>query len=882
MATGDVYTQAAGAPIWDTPATVIGANGPVLTDETAVPVWAAASDAVAGGWSVLTISHNRPAWMPISAASASCFPYGANIALIVGGMIGDSGGTLPGGAIQEAISAPGPMAINPADGLLYFCTADDAYFRMLDMDTGIVTTSTRSYSYNHNTPTAMAIVDDGAGGTIFTLGQDDNDEYISRFEQNTAALGYSANIVASDFGPIPVIMPDASTKHVYLLNDPDQIGGLAATADGTGIYISFPYNPSTNYSTNFGLQGCVVLYTIATGVYTFVAGAIELDGSSGYPSPAFGGSISDTGTTDQGEGAAGVDSLLGNVINVRNTTGEVLYTISDDVYMARKIAADRTVTSLSNHTAVRFGGDSGGDVIDTYEGGYHGDGIAAYTPDGYIPFGNTGQFNQPKDIAVSDCGDVIVADFGNDRVRIIDPSGVLNTLAGTGIDTGDYTAWPTTTPVSATSKNLVPNSLCYVSGKGLYISQGDGAGGADGDTPDAIYLLTPDETLFCLSLTPTIRLVAGGGTPDDADDQTDGAVGTAVLEGINQMCWGPDGKIWIAAQGLYVRTYDPATGLVATTPFAPQFGGRRQLLGICCSKAGTVYILSQSTDDEDTCKISKIPFGATSGSDVTDIFFFSEFAGSASNLRNLGVMSNEAGEEFVFAGMVSYALVTMYDTTTDTPQYAFMSDTSKGNPDASDPTTWDMGEDVDGLAGSLGDVVVGFTVTPTGEAITGSISNDVVRSATIDFEDDGTGHFVPVAHHLHSVTNHKLIGDSDVFGGDGDPAYTAGNYDAQFFGVMAVERDACGNYFIMDQGYGRIRFVSADGILHTIAGDGTSGYDMGDVFPTTTPVLATTVSMGLGGGGSGTYGAFLADPAGGTYVGFGQNCALQGLCKLEG
>jgi uncharacterized protein (TIGR03437 family) len=81
------------------------------------------------------------------------------------------------------------------------------------------------------------------------------------------------------------------------------------------------------------------------------------------------------------------------------------------------------------------------------------------------------------------------------------------------------------------------------------------------------------------------------------------------------------------------------------------------------------------------------------------------------------------------------------------------------------------------------------------------------------------------------------------FGGDNGPAILAA-----FFSPSAVTADSAGNLFVADTFNHRVRRVSAEGVVTTIAGDGTPGF-IGDGGPAETARLRSPASVALDLGG---------------------------------
>jgi len=88
--------------------------------------------------------------------------------------------------------------------------------------------------------------------------------------------------------------------------------------------------------------------------------------------------------------------------------------------------------------------------------GYSGDGIAA----------NKSQLYGPQSVAVDSSGDVYIADSMNNRVRMVSASGIISTIAGTGLPgySGDGGL--------AIDAELVPAGIAVDSQGGVYVSDG--------------------------------------------------------------------------------------------------------------------------------------------------------------------------------------------------------------------------------------------------------------------------------------------------------------------------------------------------------------------------------------------------------------------------
>ena len=120
-----------------------------------------------------------------------------------------------------------------------------------------------------------------------------------------------------------------------------------------------------------------------------------------------------------GDGGAALDALLDHPYRIRyhEATGD-LYIADRHNHVIRKVDSAGIITTVAG---------TGG-------AGYNGDGIPA----------TQAQLNEPLDAKVGPDGALYIADTGNNRVRRVDASGIITTIAGTGIEGNSGDGGPAT------------------------------------------------------------------------------------------------------------------------------------------------------------------------------------------------------------------------------------------------------------------------------------------------------------------------------------------------------------------------------------------------------------------------------------------------------
>jgi sugar lactone lactonase YvrE len=200
-----------------------------------------------------------------------------------------------------------------------------------------------------------------------------------------------------------------------------------------------------------------------------------------------------------GDGAAATAAQLNNPIGIAVGADGSMYIGDAQNHRVRKVSPSGVISTIAG----------------TGTAGFAGDGAAA----------TAAQFNFPGALAIDAAGDLFVADYANNRVRKIAASGVVTTVAGTGVAgfSGDAAA-ATAAQISG------PFALAIGTNSSLLIADQNNSRirriGGDG----------------------LINTMAGGaGTTGDANAAT-----RAILSSPSGLASDPAGQVWLSDRGNYV------------------------------------------------------------------------------------------------------------------------------------------------------------------------------------------------------------------------------------------------------------------------------------------------------------------------------------------
>ena len=424
-------------------------------------------------------------------------------------------------------------------------------------------------------------------------------------------------------------------------------------------------------------------------------------------------------------------------------------------------------------------------------------------------------FSGPTGLTFDTLGNLYIADTGNSRIRMISPDGTIATVAGSGINGSGGNGGP------ARSADLnAPEGVAVDAAGSIYIA----------DTfNNVVRKVAPDGT---------IGLFAGNGFPGFSGDN--GAASGATLFLPTDVAVDRLGNVYIADLGT-IRIRVVTNGIISTIA-----GSAKGILPVDGMPAVTTRLKGPTgvaVDANGTVYFAEGSIGSGSGLNVGDFKVW--------RVGTDGNISTAAGNGLnSFSGDNGPASLAQLDTPAgmarDSAGNVYIADSANNrvrriSPDGTITTV--AGNGSPGFSGDYGPALNANLNEPMGVAV--DASSDFLYIA-----DTGNNR-VRVVNPGGMIYTVAGNGNAAFFG-DGSLAL-----NAALRGPRAVMLDPAGNVYIADTLNHRVRKLTLDGILDTVAGRG-QGFG-GDGGPAVTALLNQPSSVALDVNGN----LFIADTANG-------------------
>jgi sugar lactone lactonase YvrE len=517
--------------------------------------------------------------------------------------------------------------------------------------------------------------------------------------------------------------------------------------------------------------------------------------------------VAGTGATGYaGDGGLAINALLNHPTGIAVDFAGNLYIADRDNYRIRMVSAGGIITTVAGSGETGRGVGDGGQAIngeisfaesvavDSQGNLYIADrmnslvrkvqanGIIS-TVAGNGSFGFSGdqvqatstQLNQPSAVALDLSGNLYIADSGNNRIRMVSPSGMISTVAGTG-------TWG------------------YSGDGGNAASAQIAVWGLTVDSSGNLYLYGGDSLIRKISADGTITTIEGGSVPPVSDV----ALGTQLQypEGLAIDSYG---NLYVAEAGNHVirKLSTDGTLVIVAGNGTPGYSGdgnsaiAAQLsnpVGVAVDSSGNLFISDYGNNV--IRKVTPDHVISTIAGGGTNICPSSGAAAAVQLLNPAGLAVDSYGNLYI----------------ADSGHGCVLKTTPAGQVSSIAGSTADVSDVFlnDQTTGSNTTLYVpqGVAVDSSGTVYIADTGNSCIRMV----KNDGTT---------------TVVAGNGVFGYTGDDGAAA---SAQLSAAWSVSVDASGNLYIADTLNARVRRVATDGTIATIAGSGAPGYsgDGGD------------------------------------------------------
>lgn len=487
--------------------------------------------------------------------------------------------------------------------------------------------------------------------------------------------------------------------------------------------------------------------------------------------------VAGTGTAGfSGNGAAAAAAQLNHPTCVLKDQSGNLLIVDSYNNCVRKVNASGIISQVAGNSSV----------------GFSGDGSAAVAA----------QLWQPSALTLEAAGNIYITDTGNNRVRKVNTSGNISTIAGTGLSSPPNNNGP------ALQANLdYPVGIARDAAGSLYISD---------MMSHSIRRISSAGIITAFAGTGTAAFAGDGGPADSARLSSPHAVVTDAL-----------GKLWIADTGNNRIRKIGANDTIATvagtgtSSFAgdggPAIGAQfNKPSGMAMDKSGSLYIADAANH-----RVRKITQ-----------------AGTVSTIAGSGTQGFSGDGGSALTASLNQPSSIAFDTTGN----LFIADAGNNRirkVDTGGTISTVAGTGIAGYAGDGGPALSAKLNFPAGIAVdkSGNIFIADTYNNRVRYVESSSGH-------ISNVAGNGYFG----YMGDG-----IGAGYAQMKHPLGVALDTAGNIYITDTGNNCVRQVRSNGFIYTLAGTGGSFGFMGDGGQATDALLDQPATT-------------MVDPAGNLYI----------------